>query len=103
MIRPTDHCLAIAAASVLCGLAVVSSIAPAVEHVTGAVLVVAAAGWLAIAVVRRELRIRARLADPGTRPAPARRAPGLRAGPGDRAPVTPAPNPTATTRPGGVA
>jgi len=57
------------AVGALGALAVVSSVIPVVEHITGAVLVAAGLLWLAVALLRRELRIRARLADPRTRPA----------------------------------
>jgi len=62
----------------------------------GAVLVASALVWLAVVVIRRERWIRARLADPRTRPAPTAggRVPELRAGPGDATPGPPAPSTT---------
>ncbi|MGH3611295.1 MAG: hypothetical protein ACRDRK_01465, partial [Pseudonocardia sp.] len=57
------------------------------------VLIAAGLCWLAVAVLRRERRIRARLADPRTRPAPRQpgEVPHTRVGPGDDARVLPAP------------
>lgn len=48
----------------------VSSIGGIPGYRTAAVVLAAALGWLVVAIVRRERRIRARLADPRTRPHP---------------------------------
>jgi hypothetical protein len=86
--------------AVIGAVGVVSSVAGIADRIAVAVLMVAGLVWLAVVVLRREWRIRARLADPRTQPAP--RSPGqvphARVGPGDRAPVPPAP----TCYPGGT-
>lgn len=71
----------------------VSSVAGIADHVAAAGLVAAGLVWLAVAVLRRERRIRARLADPRILPAPRRavEVSELRVGPGDSPPVPPAP------------
>ncbi len=73
---------------------ITAAVAGIADHVAAAVLIAAGLAWLAVTVLRRELRIRARLADPRTRPAP--RPPGevphTRVGPGDDTRVPPAPN-----------
>jgi len=81
-----------AAVGAVCALAAVASVVPVVEHIVAAALVALGLGWLAVAVVRRERRIRARIADPRTRPKPVAggRVPALRAGSGVDAPVSPA-------------
>lgn len=80
---------------------VVAAVAGVADHIAAAVLIAAGLAWLAVMALRRERRIRARLADPRTRPAP--RPPGevphARVGPGGRAPVPPAP----THHPGATA
>lgn len=48
-----------------------TSVVPAVEQIVGAALIAAAPAWFAVAALRRERRIRDRLADPHTRPAAA--------------------------------
>lgn len=64
------------------------------DLIGGAVLIAPGLGWLAVVVLSRERRTRARLADPRT-PAAAGRLGGVprtRVGPGDHAPAPPAPN-----------
>lgn len=86
--RSSDYRVLIAMATGACVLAAVSAVIAVVEHIVGVALIVAGLGWLAVAVLRRELRIRRRLADvAGTRPMPPR----PRAGPGEHAPAPPAP------------
>lgn len=92
--RSAEYRALMAAIGVVCALGAVSAVVPVVEHVVGAVLVTAALVWLAVVVTRRELRIRARLADID-RTHPAGFPPGLRAGPGAHAPVPPASTSTA--------
>lgn len=88
MHRSTDYRVLMAIATGMCLLAATSAVFVIVEHLVGITLVALGVGWLVVAVLRRELRIRRRLADvAGTRPAPPR----LRAGPGERSPVSPAP------------
>jgi hypothetical protein len=71
MSRHREYRVLMAGIGAVCALGAVSSVVPVVEHVVGAVLVAAALVWLAVALTRRERRIRARLADLRTRPAPA--------------------------------
>ncbi|WP_219417708.1 hypothetical protein [Pseudonocardia nigra] len=80
----------------VCAAAAVSSVVPAVEHIVGAALLAAGLGWLVLTTVRRERRIRARLADPRTHRAPRSGvgAPRSRMGPGEHTPVSPAPIPS---------
>jgi hypothetical protein len=97
--RSSDYRVLMVAIVTVCSAAAVSSVVPVVEHLVGAGLLAAGLLWLVIAVVRRERRIRARLADPRIRPAarPPAEVPRSRVGPGD-----PTPDPTApTTHPGG--
>lgn len=70
-----------------------SGLAGITDHTAAASLAAAALGWLAALVMRRELRIRARLADPHTRPAPDpfAGAPCSRVVPGEHTPAPPAP------------
>lgn len=86
--RSSDYRVLIAMATGGCVLAAVSAVVAVVEHVVGVAVIVTGLGWLAVAVLRRELRIRRRLADvAGTRPVPPR----PRVGPGEHAPAPPAP------------
>ncbi|MGH3616294.1 MAG: hypothetical protein ACRDRK_27610, partial [Pseudonocardia sp.] len=55
--------------AVVAGIATVgvaAAVAGIADHVAAAVLIAAGLCWLAVAVLRRERRIRARLADPRT-------------------------------------
>lgn len=101
----------LAAVTVITTVGVGAGVTGIADHVAVAVLIAAGLGWLAVVAARRERRICSRLADPRTRPAPRR--PGevthARVGPGDAAPVPPAPTHrpgatpgTATTATGGV-
>lgn len=71
----------------------VSGVAGIADHTAAVGLGVAALGWVAALVVRRELRIHARLAGTRTRPAPRRpaAAPCSRVAPGAHTPAPPAP------------
>ncbi|MCW2720612.1 hypothetical protein [Pseudonocardia sp.] len=92
--RGTEYRLIITAVVGLCGVGVAGSVVPGVDATVGAVLIAGLAVALGMAVVRRELRIRRRLADvDGTRYAsrPSGGASRTRVGPGDDAPVPPAP------------
>lgn len=81
---------------VVAGIATVgaaAAVAGIADHVAAAALVAAGLCWIAAAGLRRERRIRARLADPRTPPdlAPRGEVPHTRVGPGDHAQVPPAP------------
>lgn len=94
--RSREYRALMAAITTMCGAAAVSAVVPVVEQLISAALVAAGLVWVAVVVIGRERRIRARLADPRTRPAPAAggRVPGLRAGPGAASPALPAPTTT---------
>lgn len=66
----SEYPLLMTAVCVVCVLGFVSSVVPLVEHIVGGALIVGAALWGAVIVLRRELRIRRRLADLGAPPAP---------------------------------
>lgn len=71
MHRSTDYRVLMAVVVGISLLAATSAVLVVVEHLVGIALVALGVGWLAIAVRRRELRIRRRLADTaGVRPAP---------------------------------
>lgn len=61
--RGAEYRLIMAAVTGLCALAVVASVVPVVEHIAGVVLIAGAVLAVVAAVVRRELRIRRRIAD----------------------------------------
>lgn len=93
----------LAVVTVITAAGVAAAVVGIADHIAAAVLIAAGLGWLAVVTLRRERRIRARLADSRTRPAacppaagPPAAAPLTRVGPGDPTPVSPAP----TTRPG---
>lgn len=48
--------------TVVCAFGAVSALVPMVEHIVGVALICVVLGWAAVAVLRRELRIRRRLA-----------------------------------------
>jgi len=58
----------VAAIGTVCAVAAVAALVPGVEHVLGAALLAAVVMALGVWVVRRELRIRRRLADRPDRP-----------------------------------
>jgi hypothetical protein len=89
----TEHRLIMAALTGLCALAVVSSIVPIVEHIPGVALILIGLGCAGCLAIRRELRIRRRIAHIDG-PRYAQRPGGAsqsRVGPGDHAPVSSAP------------
>lgn len=78
----------------VCAAAVAGSVVPGLDLAVGVVLVAAALAAVGVAVLRRERRIRARIADtdgarywPHTSGGPAQ----TRVGPGEHAPAPPAP------------
>lgn len=93
MITAAAECRALASVvAVIAVVGVTSSLAGVADHVAAAALLVAAAGWAVVSVIRRELRIRRRIADTtGTRSAELW-ASGSRAGPGEHAPVPSVPH-----------
>lgn len=93
MTATTAECRAPASVvAVIAAVGVTSSAAGVADHVAAAALLVAAAGWAVVSVIRRELRIRCRIADTtGTRPAELW-ASGSRAAPGEHAPVPSVPH-----------
>ena len=99
----TEYRLIVAAITGLCATAVVASVVPVVEAVTGAVLIAAGVAAVVGWVVRRERRIRRRLADvDGTTfwpapPAGVGGAPVPRVGPGVKTPAPPATTTTNTS------
>lgn len=96
MNRSSEYRALMAVAIGGCALAALSSVAPVVEHIVGGALLGGGALWAVVAVLRRERRIRARLADPGhphdpATPGPGTTGPVLWAGPGDQTPAPPTP------------
>ncbi len=90
-----------AAVGGVCVLAALSSVVPVVEHLLGGALLLGAALWSVLAVLRRELRIRRRLTEPGTgrpSPGPGAGTPRPWAGPGDCTPVPYAPTAPSPSR-----
>jgi hypothetical protein len=92
--RGTEYRLIIAAVVGLSAIGAAGSVVPGLDTTVGADLIAGGAVGVGVAMVRRELRIRRRLADvDGIRYAS--RPPGgisrTRVGPGDDAPVPPAP------------
>lgn len=85
----TEHRVLLRVVALITGVGVASPVIGLPDRVTACVLIGAGLCWVAVMALRRERRIRVRLADPRTRPA----APATRAGPGDRTPGSPAPNP----------
>lgn len=59
-----------AAITVVCVLSAVSAVVPVVEHLVGAALITVVVGGVVVAVIRRELRIRRRLAHIAPPPSP---------------------------------
>ncbi|MBN9099395.1 MAG: hypothetical protein J0I49_14965 [Pseudonocardia sp.] len=91
--RGTEYRLIMASIVGLCAVGAAGSVVPGLDTAIGAVLVAAVLGALAVVAVRRQLRIRRRIADiDGTRPAvrPAAGATEPRVGPGVVTPVSPA-------------
>jgi Flp pilus assembly protein TadB len=60
---PREYRLIMAAITMVCGVAVLSGVFPVLEHIVGGALVAVLLGTVAVRVVRRERRIRRRLAD----------------------------------------
>lgn len=97
MNRSTDYRVLMAMAAGVSLLAAATAVFVVVERLVGVALIAVGVGWLAVALLRRELRIRHRLADvAGTRPTPPR--------PAMPAPTQPVVDPAAdaATRSGGT-
>lgn len=85
----TEHRVLLRVVALIAGVGVASPVIGLPDRIGACVLIGAGLCWLAILALRRERRIRVRLADPRTRSA----APATRAGPGDCTPASPAPSP----------